>query len=406
MAVAGIVLFGVGCGTTPKVRLRPVSPIGEAGALSPRDYAGRLSRELPQRPKPLPPFVASLVYEFPWLGTIRDSRPGSAGTRGAYDRIGRYERVRVPVSDGLELVGTASVVDDSVPWVILVHGVLRSCAQRHISDQAAVFQGAGFGVLALDMREHGLSWKGTAFTGSLGWREGLDLVRAAEWVRATRNAESVSIVGTSLGGRYALRAAIEASRMESSPMDAVVAVVPAADLSAAAGDLEKSTRAPFGINAIFWRNTLRNRDRRSAKVTGMQANQDWPQRSPYRAQNVILDYIENVVVPRWGFENVEEWKAKSDPVDGLSEVRVPVLIYAVRDDPFVKIWQTEDVLMPAADRNPNIGFVIAERGGHTAFAIVDPGFFYNVTTNFLKAYGTGRFLSSMGNQEDPSDVDG
>jgi predicted alpha/beta-fold hydrolase len=406
MAPVGMVLFGLGCGTMPKVKLSPVSPIGTTGVLSPREYAARLSREIPQKPKPLAPFVASFVYEFPWLGTIRDSRPETAGTRGGYHRLGDYEIVEVPVSDGLELVGRASVVEGSVPWVILVHGALRSGAQKHIFDQAAVFQRAGFGVLSLDMREHGLSWKKTAFTGSLGWREGLDLVHAAEWLRATRNAEHVSIVGTSLGGRYALRAAIEVAPVDSPPVDAVIAIVPAADLPAAAGDLQKSTKDLFGINAILWRSAIRNRDRRSAKATGARSNKDWAERPPYHAQNVILDYIENVVVPRWGFDSIETWKAKSDPVQGLAEVPIPVLIYAVRDDPFVRLWQTEDVLMPATEGNPNVGFVIADKGGHTAFALVDTHFFYNVTVNFLKAFGTGRSSLSPGNQDASSDVHG
>jgi predicted alpha/beta-fold hydrolase len=398
MAVAGMALFGLGCGTTPTVRMKPVYPFDSGRVLSPRDYAAKLSREIPQNPKLLPPFAASAIYEFPWLGSIRDTRPETAGTRGGYDRLGRYEIVHVPAADGLELVGRISVEEQSVPWVILVHGAMRSGAQKHIFDQAAVLDRAGFGILSLDMREHGLSWKGTAFTASLGWREGIDLVRAAAWLKESRQAESIAIVGTSLGGRYALRAAIEASKMETSPVDAVVAIVPAADLAAAAGDLEKSTRAPFGINAILWRSAIRNRDRRSAEITGEEPPGNWRRRSPYRAKDVILDYIENVVVPRWDCDSLEQWKQKSDPVEGLATVRMPVLIYAVKDDPFVKIWQTEKVLEPAASGNPNIGFVVAEKGGHTAFAIVDPNFFYNVTLNFLRIYGTKSRGESSGNQ--------
>lgn len=400
LAATGLVLAGSGCARSSRYALHPVAPVEAGKTLPPREYAERLARELPQHPKPLPPFLASFVYEFPWVGSFLDARPETAGTLGGYKRIGPFEVVQVPVSDGLELAGRMSIVDRPVSWVILVHGALRSGAQKHIYQQAAVLRSAGFGVLALDMREHGLSWEETAGTASLGWREGLDLVRAAEWLRDARNAEHVAVVGTSLGGRYALRAAIEASRIQPAPIDAVVAVVPAVDLPAAAADLEKSTRAPLGFNAILWRSALRNRDRRSARLTGIEPVRRWSRRNPYRAGNVILDYIENVIVPRWHFESLAEWKRKSDPVEGLGEVTMPVLVYAVRDDPFVRIWQTEELLRPAAGGNRNIGFVIARRGGHTAFAIVDPNFFYNVTTNFLEAFATGKPAGGRGNRQD------
>jgi homoserine acetyltransferase len=174
--------------------------------------------------------------------------------------------------------------------------------------------------------------------------------------------------------------------METSPVTAVMAVVPAAHLPEAARDLERSTRVPFGINALIWKSTFQSRDERSARVLGEEPHRGWTGTWPTRAGDVIRDYIREVIVPRWDFESVEAWAEKADPVKGLSEVDIPVLVYAVRDDPFVKVWQSEEVLRPAAEGNPNIGFVFADRGGHTAFAIVDPDFFYNVTVNFLEAY--------------------
>jgi predicted alpha/beta-fold hydrolase len=387
MALAGILLFGIGCAMSPGYQSKAVPAVRDGQRLPVREYADVLSRELDQKPRPFPPFLASLVYEFPWVGTFRDGRPESAGMKGGYDRVGAFETVSLPVEDGLELGGRISVVEGSRPWVILVHGALRSGAQKHLVEQAEAIQAAGFAVLSLDMREHGLSWKKTAFQSSLGWREGLDLVRAAEWLRETRNAKTVSIVGTSLGGRYALRAAIETSSVETSPIDAVMAVVPAAHLPEAARDLEESTRTPFGINALIWKNTLQSRDKQSAAIRGEKPHRGWTATWPLDAGDVIRDYIEHVIVPRWDFESVEAWKKKANPVEGLDEVNIPVLVYAVRDDPFVKVWQSEEVLRSAAEGNPDIGFVFAERGGHTAFAIVDPNFFYNVTVNFLEAYG-------------------
>jgi len=404
MALAGMLLLGIGCAMSPGYQPKRVPAVRDGERLSVKAYADALSRDLEQHPRPIPPFLASLVYEFPWAGTFRDARPESAGTRGGYDRIGQFETVSVPVEDGLELEGRISVVEKSMPWVILVHGALRSGAQKHLVDQAEAIQGDGFAVLSLDMREHGLSWKKTAFQSSLGWREGLDLVRAAEWLRETRNAETVCVVGTSLGGRYALRAAIESARMEVSPIDAVMAVVPAAHLPEAARDLEKSTRAPFGINALIWKSTLQSRDARSARTIGEGPHRGWTATWPLHAGDVIRDYIEEVIVPRWNFDSVEDWARKADPVDGLADVDIPVLVYAVRDDPFVKIWQSEEVLQPAAEGNPNIGFVFAERGGHTAFAIVDPNFFYNVTVNFLEAYGKPGTPEPVGNRTAGQDV--
>lgn len=89
--------------------------------------------------------------------------------------------------------------------VVLVHGARFD--RTSWKDQATRLEGAGFHVLAIDLRGHGLSHGPASTPRRVGYP--LDVLAAVRYLRA-HGATRVSLVGASMGGYAAGQAAIEA----------------------------------------------------------------------------------------------------------------------------------------------------------------------------------------------------
>ncbi len=104
----------------------------------------------------------------------------------------------------------ADVYGDSERGLVLAHG--GRFTKESWSQQAAIFEAAGFRVVAIDFRGRGQS------RGGRGWSEGsepdegthLDVLAAVRYLHRT-GAKTVSIVGASFGGWAAAKAAVEAT---------------------------------------------------------------------------------------------------------------------------------------------------------------------------------------------------
>lgn len=90
--------------------------------------------------------------------------------------------------------------------IILAHGYTHNRAQ--MNDYAAFLHQRGFNVLAFDFRGHGKS--GGAYT-TLGVSETLDIDGAVDWLKKSHPAEAkkIGILGISMGGAAAIRAAAQ-----------------------------------------------------------------------------------------------------------------------------------------------------------------------------------------------------
>jgi predicted alpha/beta-fold hydrolase len=385
--MAGL-LVSTGCRSVVKCdRISvPASRRDGEGPPTVKEYVATLEHGIPFLPRKLPALLDLAIYE--WDGvpqTIRDQFPSTAGKTNRYRRIGPFEDVQIPVQDNLHLEGRASLVKDSRPWVILVHGLFRSNTSRLIRDSARILLEEGYGVLVLDMREFGLSMKETLFTTTLGWREGGDILRAAEWVRREKGATAVSVLGFSLGGRYTIRAAIEARQMDPAPITSAMAVVPAISAEGVVRDLERSflTR----LAARGWKTLLKVRYRRNVKLSGKEANDSWLRKRDLTMRDAMVGYLDGTVLNGVGRPGGEEILRQSDSLQGIEEVTIPLLVYGTRDDPLIQAWQYEEHLAPRILGNPNIGLIVAEKGAHHGVLVVEPRYFLSVMTNFVSQYG-------------------
>lgn len=121
------------------------------------------------------------------------------------------EPVAFPSRDGLKLRGWFIPAPSPRGTVIFCHGHAGSLDPD--LRYAPAFHKRGYNVLAFDFRGHGRS-EGQVV--SMGTLERLDLLGAVDWL-ARRGIDRAGVLGFSMGGRVAIRAAVET--------DAIAAVV-------------------------------------------------------------------------------------------------------------------------------------------------------------------------------------
>ncbi len=116
-----------------------------------------------------------------------------------------YREANFQSADGLDLAGRWVPGDDPSRAAVLVHGLDGSKSDRHVVETAAVYAGAGYGVLMIDLRGHGDS-EGERIT--MGYREVRDVRGALSWLRERGfGPNEVVLHGFSMGAATVVRTA-------------------------------------------------------------------------------------------------------------------------------------------------------------------------------------------------------
>ena len=251
-------------------------------------------------------FVAVSFVAF-WL-VVRPPRIEIAGTPERY-RL-PAENVTIETADGVALAGWFIPRADGradVPAVILLHGYP---AEKADMLEIAAALHPQFVTLLLDLRYFGKS-EGRATT--LGLRERDDLKAAVDFLEA-RGAASVGVFGFSLGGAVGILAAAEDERIR-----AVAAYAPFSDLRNLGHEAYGRLwllKYPLVELMIFW---------------------------------AELFFGGDVVSP--------------SPADAASELSVPALLVASREDEQISFRHAER-LRVALEQNPRAEFYFLEAGRH------------------------------------------
>jgi len=120
------------------------------------------------------------------------------GTPADVDLV--YEDVTLTTSDGLKISGWY-VPGKKPDAVIVVHGIWAN--KQAILPAVVMLSEAGYHVLAIDMRGHGLS-EGKLI--SYGYYEALDVQAGVDYLLARPEIKKVGVMGYSLGGAAVVRA--------------------------------------------------------------------------------------------------------------------------------------------------------------------------------------------------------
>lgn len=240
------------------------------------------------------------------------------------------------------------------PTLVLVHGLEGSCDSGYMRGLAERAFVAGWNAIRLNQRNCG----GTESLTPTLYNSGLSGDYRAvlnELIERDKLLE-VLFAGYSMGGNLVLKMAGELGAAAPPQLRGVAGVCPCIDLARCADALHEARN--FVYERHFVRN-LKSRMRRKARLF------------PGRFDLSVLPHARSVrafddaITARYcGFRDAADYYERSSALRVAGEIRVPTLIAAARDDPFVPFATFSD---PALTGNSHIRVISPEHGGHCAF---------------------------------------
>ncbi|SKB55057.1 alpha/beta fold hydrolase [Luteibacter sp. 22Crub2.1] len=235
---------------------------------------------------------------------------------------------------------------------ILFHGWEGSVDSTYVLQTGSRLLEDGWDIFRLNFRDHG---------DSHGLNEALfhscridEVVTALGEIARMFPSRVIGVAGFSLGGNFALRAAMLASK-QVIPIDYVLAVCPIIDPAEGLFSLE--SEAPWFYNAYFmhkWRRSLRLKQEAFPQQTYFELDE--------LKQN-MRDLTSSLVLRHTDFGSLEAYlDGYSVAGDRLMGLHVPATILTSRDDPVIPVSAFHQLRLP-----PNIELDIANYGGHCGF---------------------------------------
>jgi uncharacterized protein len=240
------------------------------------------------------------------------------------------------------------------PTLLLLHGLEGSSEAHYMRGIADKGFRAGFNVVRLNQRNCG----GTEHLSNTLYHSGLteDPVVVLRELVARDRLPSVVVAGYSLGGNLAVKLAGDFGEAAPPELHAVAAVSPTIDLERCVRALERRSNAVYQWN--FVRN-LKSRMRRKARL--------FPDRfslEPLASIRTVREFDDRYTAPHFGFRDASDYYHRASALRVADRIRVPTLILAAEDDPFVPSAPFADPLVRA---NPAITVRVSRHGGHCAF---------------------------------------
>ncbi|MGB0036916.1 MAG: alpha/beta fold hydrolase [Candidatus Acidiferrales bacterium] len=240
------------------------------------------------------------------------------------------------------------------PTLVLLHGLEGSSESNYMSGTAEKAYVAGFNAIRLNQRNCGGTEKLTPTLYHSGLSCDIRVV-ITELIERDGLPEMFA-AGFSMGGNIVLKMAAEFGDAAPRELSAVATVAPALDLAACADALAEPR------NFIYEGHFVRGLKRRMRYKASL-----FPDRYAAVQLNpvhTVREFDEFVTARFCGFENADDYYARSSAGRVAGRIRIPALILTAEDDPFVPIRSFEK---PAIRENPQITFVAPQYGGHCGF---------------------------------------
>lgn len=264
--------------------------------------------------------------------------------------------MRFPVTHGAfagELEGIAWMQPHEARLVVLVHGIGGDAGSRYLVRAAVAFAHAGFHVLRLSMRGAGASVARAPSLYHAGLTADLELVvrTLARDVRV----RDVSVVGFSGGGNVALKLAGELGERVPEGLRAVVSISAPLDYSAVGPHMDAPARLPYRFHVM-----------RGLVRQALAFARFFPERAGYDPRRLsrlgsFREYDAEVVVPTYGFRDVDDYWERASSKHVLADVVVPALVLHSADDPMVPGSTVRGSLAHASSA---VEIEVSSQGGH------------------------------------------
>jgi predicted alpha/beta-fold hydrolase len=300
----------------------------------------------------LPPFRP----RFPWWGADLQTIAIFLNAPTADLAPHRSERVCFPMADrtGDILLAMLDLPAEPVagrPLVILIHG-LTGCenstymlsASRHLLD-------CGYAVLRLNVRGAGPSRRHCHEHYHVG--RTADFRRVLSQLPGELTAGGIVAIGYSLGGAMLLKYLGE---------EGPFSLLRAAATICAPIDLLLTGRHMMRRRNWLYHNYILNGMKAEALAVGDRLSPE--ERAIIRSARSVWEYDHRFIAPRYGFRGADDYYDLCAPLNFMPEVRVPTMVLAAGDDPWIPVKHYRDFKW--AD-NPWLLPVIPPTGGHVGF---------------------------------------
>jgi uncharacterized protein len=250
------------------------------------------------------------------------------------------------------------------PTLLLLHGLEGSGDSEYIQGCAEKGLVAGFNVIRLNQRNCGGTERLTSTLYHSG-RSGDFQAVLLELIELDELPE-IFVAGFSMGGNLVLKMAGEFGASAPQQLRGIVAINPALDLAACANALARPR------NFIYNRHFVRRLKRRMRHKAGLFPDVYVTNGLAKRIRRIrsVRQFDEEITARFCGFAGADDYYARSSAMNVLEAIRVPTLIIAAQDDPFVPFSSFE---RDALRENPNIRLVAPRHGGHCAFISQEDG---------------------------------
>ncbi len=300
----------------------------------------------------LPPFRP----RFPWWGGDLQT----LAARFMQSRTGLAphisERLCFALNDGsgdtlLAMLDRPSEAKPGRPLAILVHGLTGSEESLYILSQARLLLENGFRVLRLNLRGAGPSRAVCAGQYYAGRSQDFRALLALLPEDLTK--DGIVAVGYSLGGAMLLKYLGEEG--SAAPLAAAAVVSAPIDLSAVCQNMMRPR------NYIYHRYLLRQM---KGEATGQGADLSAKERAAILGCSTIWQYDDVFIAARHGFAGAEDYYERCKPVRFMPGIRVPTLVIAGLDDPWIPGWLYEGYDWA---NSKSMRPLLTRHGGHVGF---------------------------------------
>jgi len=249
------------------------------------------------------------------------------------------------------------------PTLVILHGLEGSSESGYMRGTAEKAWIAGFNVLRLNQRNCG----GTEKLTPTLYHSGLSCdIRGVVLELAVQDGlPEIFAAGYSMGGNLVLKMAGEMGAAPPAELRGVVAVAPALDLAACADALSEPRNFIYEHHFVTrLKRHMRHKASLFTELYPLRTVREFPRIRTVRE-------FDDVITARYcGFADASDYYARSSASRVVAEIRVPTLIIAAEDDPFVPFGPFQN---PVILGNRWITLTVPEHGGHCAFISQEDG---------------------------------
>jgi predicted alpha/beta-fold hydrolase len=289
-----------------------------------------------------------------------------------YRYPGQFQDHIVIGADGERIAATIALQEAARPALIVVHGLFTNSRFDYVRQIGVrAFYEWGFNVAALDLRSFGLTELTTPAPSTAGWKEGLDILALARYMKDL-GATSVGTLGISLGGSSVVDAC-DYEETATALDGGILAVSPPAVPKLAWERLSEPVprgHPRYALHKAF----------EAALISRVRSGR-WPP----EAEN-MMRAMEVVSAPYYQLDADEIW-ANARGLDRVPNAKVPLLVLHPEDDPIVKVEQAR-MLAEAAKDNDLVNVWILPAGSHGLLEAADPNWTHAVYRTFFERWAT------------------